>query len=201
MSQDQESRREIRLRKVLKRRQPDLTVVMDNIHDPHNVFAIMRTCDAVGIIDIHLVYTFNSFPSEFRKGGKSSSSGVKKWMRLHHHEDEKSCFKHLRERGFRIYASSLEEKARTIYEVDMTQKIALVFGNENQGVSKETAALADGTFFIPMMGLAQSLNVSVAAAISLYEGFRQRLKAGGHYDRQKLSPESFEKIFAQWQKK
>lgn len=159
---------------VLRRRQPDLTVVLENIHDPHNVSAIFRSCDAVGVMRVELLYTHESFPTI----GKKSSSSANKWLERRTHRSVARCFATLRAEGFAIYATHLGVEARTLYDLDMTKKVAIVFGNEHRGVSDEAAAAADVNFQIPMMGMIQSLNVSVAAAVSLYEALRQRLGAG-----------------------
>jgi tRNA (guanosine-2'-O-)-methyltransferase len=106
----------------------------------------------------------------------------------------------LRDEGFTIYATRLEEGAQSLYSVDLTQKTALVFGNEHAGVSDEAAAMADARIIIPMMGMIQSLNVSVACAVALYEALRQRL-AGKHYDRVRFSKAEFDALHAEWLKK
>lgn len=189
-------RRIERVRYVLSRRQDDLTVVVENIHDPHNVSAIIRTCDAVGVFMINLVYTIEQFPNI----GKKSSAGAMKWVYRRNFKSIDECYNTLRDEGFKIYATKLIENATSLYELDLTQKIAFVFGNEHRGVSDEASEKADGIFMIPMFGMAQSLNVSVACAVTLYETLRQRLLAG-HYNKQKLSPELFEKVFLEWLEK
>ncbi|CUT01123.1 TrmH family RNA methyltransferase [Candidatus Kryptobacter tengchongensis] len=186
-------RRIERVKYVLSHRQDDLTVVVENIHDPHNVSAIIRTCDAVGVFMINLVYTIEQFPDI----GKKSSAGAMKWVYRRNFKSVDECYNTLRDEGFKIYATKIVEGAKSLYELDLTQKIAFVFGNEHRGVSDEASEKADGIFMIPMFGMVQSLNVSVACAVTLYEALRQRLLAG-HYDKQKLNPEIFEKVFLEW---
>jgi tRNA (guanosine-2'-O-)-methyltransferase len=181
---------------VLTRRQPDLTVVIENIHDPHNVSAMLRSADAVGIHEVQLVYTKEKFP----KVGKKSSSSAIKWVGRRKFDSIQACYGRLRDEGFAIYATRLEEGAQSLYSLDLTQKTALVFGNEHAGVSDEAAALADARIIIPMMGMIQSLNVSVACAVTLYEALRQRL-AGKHYDRVRFSKTEFDALHAEWLKK
>jgi len=163
-----------KLRRVLSLRQPDLTVVLENIHDPHNVSAILRSCDAAGVLRAELLYTVEKFP----RIGKKSSSSANKWVDCRRHISVADCYARLRKEGFRVYATRLDGSATSLYDLDLSRPSALVFGNEHRGVSAEAAELADGNFHIPMVGMIQSLNVSVAAAVSLYEALRQRLAAG-----------------------
>ena len=185
-----------RLEKIiqtLKARQFSLSVVMENIHDPHNVSAVFRTCDAVGIPKISLLYTVDSFP----KISKTSSSSANKWIEIDKYNNIGKCFDELRNQGFKIYASMLNKKTVNLYDIDLTQKIALVFGNEKRGVSPEAEKLADETFYIPMRGMIQSLNVSVAAAVTLYEAQRQRV-LNGLYQKSELSRQQLDELIEKW---
>ena len=182
-----------RIRQVLARRQPGLTVVLENIHDPHNVSAVFRTCDAVGVMRVELLYTKEKFP----RIGKKSSSSADKWLERRRHPSVNDCFRTLRDEGFRIYATHLGPGAVSLYDLDLTQKVALVFGNEHRGVSEEAAANADANFQIPMLGMIQSLNVSVAAAVSLYEALRQRLACGA-FNQSALSQEDLDALYEDW---
>jgi len=175
-------RRLSRLRSAIERRQPDLHLVLENVHDPHNVSAVLRTCDAVGVGMVHLVYTYEKFPKRIER---TSSASAWKWTEITPHESIEECYAHLRSIGCRIYATDLSERAESLYTFDMRGPVALVFGNEKRGVSKEASELADGNLLIPMMGLIQSLNISVACAVTLYEALRQRTEAG-MYDRPAL---------------
>ena len=161
-----------KIRNVVEKRQKYFTVVLENIHDPHNVSAILRSADAVGIDKIYLIYNTNKFP----KIGRISSGSAKKWIQLERYSGVKDCFQKLKKEKFKIYSSFIFEieKNRSLYDIDLTQKSALVFGNEHTGISEEAKNLSDGCFMIPMHGMVQSLNVSVAVAICLYEGLRQR---------------------------
>jgi tRNA (guanosine-2'-O-)-methyltransferase len=186
-------RRLNRLETVLRRRQPDLTVVMENIHDPHNVSAILRSCDAAGVMGVQLIYTSTEFPDL----GKKSSASAKKWVEQRCFESVKECYDTLHEEGYAIYATHLEEAAKVPYEIDMTKKTAFVVGNEHEGVSLEAAQLADGIVQIPMFGMIQSLNVSVATAVILFEAVRQRI-AAGHYAKARLSDVDLVKLLKEW---
>lgn len=189
-------RRIARFEYVLKHRQPDLTVVMENIHDAHNVSAMLRSCDAAGVWEAQLLYNSDAFP----KIGKKSSASAGKWVGRRKYKTVSECYGILRSEGFRIYATRLDEKARSLYDIDLTQKVALVFGNEHRGVSDEAAEEADGMLQIPMFGMIQSLNVSVACAITLYEALRQRLLKSG-YSSGKFSRAQYEELLETWMKK
>lgn len=187
---------EQRTKKIIRAvnyRQPDLTIVLENIHDPHNVSAITRTCDAVGIGEICLVYTQEKFP----KIGKKSSASAYKWVNKNHFKNIDECYKYLRARGYKIIATSLEGESSNYWNVDFTGKVAIVLGNEHRGVSEEAWKKADLNINIPMFGMIQSLNVSVAAAVILYEIARQRYIIGG-YDKIKYSTEKYEEILKEW---
>ncbi|RMG54198.1 MAG: tRNA (guanosine(18)-2'-O)-methyltransferase TrmH [Gammaproteobacteria bacterium] len=181
-----------RMKAVLARRQPDLTVVMDNVHKPHNLAAIVRTADAVGIPLVHGV----SPHAEFRLRQKSAS-GSGKWVGVETHEDIAGCFERLRGQGMRIYCAHLSETAVDFRQIDFTRPTAVVVGAELEGVGEEAAALADGHVIIPMLGMVESLNVSVATAILLYEAQRQR-EAAGLYEQPRLDPETMERILFEW---
>ncbi|OGU56730.1 MAG: RNA methyltransferase [Ignavibacteria bacterium RBG_13_36_8] len=181
---------------VIKSQQHSLGVILENIHDPHNVSAIFRTCDAVGVPKVGLLYTKESFPQL----SKISSSSAVKWIGKEKFDNTKNCFSYYHGKGFKIFSSLLSERAVNLYDIDLTQKIAFVFGNENRGVSEEAAELADNVFYIPMRGMIQSLNVSVAAAVTLYEAQRQRALKG-MYEKSELSEEEIEKLIDEWCRK
>ena len=189
-------RREKKFLSVLRHRQPGMTVVMEDIHDPHNVSAILRSADAVGIMEIQLLYINEEFP----KLGKKSSASAVKWVPRRKFKSVKECYDQLHEEGFTIYATQIAEHAKSIYQIDCTKKVAFVFGNEHRGVSGEAAERADGLVQIPMMGMIQSLNVSVACAVTLYEALRQR-SAVGMYDKSAMSEKAIKKLFTEWMKK
>jgi tRNA (guanosine-2'-O-)-methyltransferase len=180
---------------VLVKRQPDLTVVLENVFDPHNISAVMRTCDAVGLQDI---YILNTKIPRHKKWGARSSSSAAKWLTVHQFENAEECFSSLRKRYSKILTTHLSSDAVDLYAINMTEPIALVFGNEHSGVSDEIRALADGNFIIPQAGIIQSLNISVACAVTLYEAFRQKNKAG-HYDKQRLDEARYNQLFKEWE--
>lgn len=166
-------RRREKFERVIAARRPDLTVVMEDIHDPHNVSAMLRSADAVGVMEVQLLYDRDAFP----KLGRKSSASASKWVRTRRFSSVAECYAKLREEGFLVCATKLGKRAVPLFKMDLKRKVALVFGNEHRGVSTEAAKLADVNFMIPMKGMIESLNVSVACAVTLYEALRQRSEA------------------------
>ncbi len=183
-----------RLLSVLRKRQPDLTVVLENVFDPHNISAVMRTCDAVGIQELYVLT--NKIPKHKKWGARSSSSAAK-WLTVHQYEVAEQCFADIRKKYEKIYTTHLSSDAVSLYEINFTGSVALVFGNEHNGVSEEIRAMADGNFLIPQMGIIQSLNISVACAVSIYEAMRQKTNAG-HYKQQRLDDGTFNTLLDEW---
>jgi len=181
---------------VVSKRQPSLQVVIENICDPHNVSAIFRTCDAAGVPKVSLIYNIEKFP----KIGKKSSASAYKWIERDKYKLVDECYHQLRKEKFVIYASSLNPDSRNLYELDLTKKTAIVFGNEHRGLSKEAEELADERFYIPMYGMVQSLNVSVSAAITIYEALRQR-SLKGLYEKSELTSKELKKLIDEWSEK
>ena len=183
-----------RLLSVLNKRQNDITVVLENVFDPHNISAVMRTCDAVGVQDI---YVLNTKIPRHKKWGAKSSSSAAKWLTIHQFTDAHECFAQLRRNYKLILTTHLSSDAVSLHSINFTQPIALVFGNEHSGVSDEIRALADGNFIIPQTGIIKSLNISVACAVTLYEALRQKT-AAGHYEQRRLGQERFGKLLTEW---
>lgn len=189
--------REEKLRRALSKRQPSLTVVLEDIEDVHNLSAAMRSCDATGVLQMHTIYNKKKSPKRL---GKRSSAGARKWVEIQQHESAKECFEQLRNDGFRIYTTHLDTESESLYELDLTQPVALVFGNESEGVSQEALDLADGNFLIPQTGMAQSLNISVAVAVSVFEAYRQRMEAG-MYDKLQMTEAEYLRLLEEWKRK
>lgn len=168
-----------KIKEVVKKRQNNFTVILEDVHDLHNLGAVMRSADSVGIQEVFVLYKETN-PKKI-KLGKRTSAGARKWLDVHFYTDAKACFEHVRRKYDKIYCTHLAEDAKEVYDLDLTESVALLFGNEHKGVSESSLAEADGNFIIPQVGMVQSLNISVACAISLYEGYRQR-KAKGFYD-------------------
>lgn len=184
--------REERFRQVIRQRQTDLTVILENVHDPHNIGAVMRTCDSVGIGEIFVIYT--EMDEENLNRGKKSASSAKKWVDIHFYQDRDACFVDVRRKYKRIYATHLGHDSTSMYDMNLSESVALLFGNEHDGVTEEALALCDGNFVIPQMGMIKSLNISVACAVTLYEALRQRIQAG-KYDTSLLSEAEQETMF------
>ena len=181
-----------RLRAALARRQPDLTVLMDSVNKSHNVSAILRTSDAVGLRRVHAIST----TAEMRRH-HMVAGGVNRWVDVVLHRSTEVAVAALREQGFRFIAAHAGAGARDFRDVDYTRKTALIVGAELIGLSAQALAAADELVAISMHGLGMSLNVSVAAGAILLEAERQR-RAAGMYDQCRLSPEEFERTLFEW---
>jgi tRNA (guanosine-2'-O-)-methyltransferase len=183
-----------KLLSVLKRRQDDLTVVLENVFDPHNISAVMRTCDAVGVQELYVLNT--RIPPHDKWGHRSSSSAIR-WLTVHQFDDAAECFIQVRKKYKRILTTHLGGDAAPLHQLDLVSPVALVFGNEMEGVSEEIRTLADGNFIIPQAGIIRSLNISVACAVTLYEAYRQKTLAG-HYEKQKLPQAQMDSLLEEW---
>jgi tRNA (guanosine-2'-O-)-methyltransferase len=183
-----------KLTEVADRRQPDLTVVLENVFDPHNISAVMRTCDSVGIQD---VFVLNTRIARHEKWGRRSSSSSAKWLTVHQFENFEACMQVLRQRYHKVLTACIAPNAADMYDIDFTQSTALVFGNEHNGCSPEMIAAADGSFVIPQMGIIQSLNISVACAVTVYEALRQR-RVAGKYDTRSLNDKTYFDLLNSW---
>jgi tRNA (guanosine-2'-O-)-methyltransferase len=181
-----------RLKQVLDRRQPDLTVLTEDVHKSHNLSAIIRTCDAVGILNVHTVNVTSELPTF-----SQVAQGSEKWVNLQTHPDIEIAIKQLKQANFRVYAAHLSNQAIDYRSLDYTQPTAILMGTEKWGVSETAASLSDGHIIIPMMGMVQSLNVSVATAVILFEAQRQRVKSG-LYDQIRLEPELYHRLLFEW---
>jgi len=186
--------RQEKLKGVLNKRQNDITIVLENVFDPHNISAVMRTCDAVGVQE---VYVLNTKIPRHKKWGPKSSSSAAKWLTVYQFENAEECFSELRKKYSKILTTHLSSDALNLYEIDLTQPVALVFGNEHSGVSEEIRNLADGNFIIPQSGIIRSLNISVACAVTLYEAYRQKALAG-HYSKTKLNRDVLKELMDKW---
>ena len=172
-----------KFRRVAAQRQSDLTVVLENVIDMHNIGAVLRSCDSVGIREIFVLHTEAGLKADCITIGRKTSGGSRRWVDVHYYTDAKACFTHVKQQYRRVLSTQLSETATSLYKLDLTKPTAFLFGNEHDGLSSEAAAYADGNFIIPQMGMAESLNISVACAVTLYETFRQR-EVGGFYSRQ-----------------
>ncbi|TVR76178.1 MAG: RNA methyltransferase [Chitinophagaceae bacterium] len=185
-----------RIQEVAFKRQPDLTVVMENIADPHNVYAIMRSCDAVGVPEVYVIDEIDAFRR--KPLGKRSSSSAAKWVNPILFSDAESCFQAVKKKYEHILATHISDKSDSLYTLDLTKSVALVFGNERYGISPQALKHCNGHFWIPMSGMVDSLNVSVACAVSLYEAKRQRLQKGFYEEGSAETQNVRKEIFSNW---
>ena len=193
MSRTVTPQRRERIERVLAWRQKDLTMALANIHDPHNVSAIYRSCDAFGVAEVHLYYTDTPFPVL----GRKSSASARKWVESIRHKTPDGLLDSLRTGGRQVLATSCSATARPLADWDFTRPTAVIMGNEHRGVDKELAALVDGELYIPMYGMIRSFNVSVAAAVILAEASRQRVLAG-MYARSGYTEEEYAEKLSVW---
>lgn len=189
--------RKQRLVSVLDKRQGNITVVLENVFDPHNISAVMRSCDAVGVEEI---YILNSKIPPHKKWSAKSSSSAAKWLTIRQFDNADECFSSLRKRYSTILTTHLSSDAISLHKMDFTKSIALVFGNEHSGVSEEIRSLADGNFIIPQVGMIRSLNISVACAVTLYEAFRQKNEVG-HYNQKGLDDVRYGELLKVWEER
>jgi tRNA (guanosine-2'-O-)-methyltransferase len=178
---------------LLKLRQKNLTVLMDEVHKPHNLAAIVRTCDAIGVGDVHAVY-----PDGMLKACHGTAMGSNRWVETHEHKSLAEGAALLKFQGKQLLAAHFSDKAVDFRSIDYTKPTAILVGSEKYGVSDEAAELADQHILVPMLGMVQSLNVSVASAIILYEAQRQRQDAG-FYNKQQIDQDTFERLRFEWQ--
>lgn len=176
-----------RIKEVLLKRQMDLTVCLEHVHKPQNVSAILRTCDAVGIHEVNIVWNEHTY---FRKG---TAMGTQKWLRHLKHDSIETAHQHMKKQDMQVLVTNLSDKSVDFRDLDYTRPTAIIMGQEKYGASDEAIALADQEIIIPMMGMVQSLNVSVAAALILYEAQHQRQKAGC-YDKVSISEQAMNDI-------
>lgn len=173
-----EASREEKIRNLVQNRQFDLTVILENVDDPHNIGAVLRSCDSVGIREVFVLYTRPGLQNHKLELGKRTSAGSRKWVDVYLYREVEACMEHIRRNYEQVFATHLASDAKSLYELDLAQSVALMFGNEAEGLSDLALSHADGNFIIPQVGMAQSLNVSVACAVSLYEAYRQRMVLG-----------------------
>lgn len=182
-----------RMREIARKRQFGLRVVLEDLENPRNISAICRTCDAVGVQFLHVIHR-GVQPIVL---DKRSSAGSHQWLTVIQHPSIEDCIAKLRSLGFRIYATHVDPTAKEFTQVDYTGRVAIVLGNEGHGVSEAARSLADERIVIPQVGFVNSLNVAAAAAIILYEAFKQR-RAAGLYDQPELSEREQDELVQLW---
>lgn len=184
--------RKERIEAIAATRQPDLTVFMERVHKPHNVAAILRTCDAVGVMEAHAVPPAGGIPPL-----NHTAQGAQRWVALHRHHDAVRGLRQLKQQGLTLYAAHFSERAIDFRQPDYTLPTGLVMGTERFGISDEALGECDHEITIPMLGMTRSLNVSVATAVILYEVQRQRA-AAGMYAPASLEKEPWKSLSERW---
>ena len=184
-------RRLSRLREVASARLEGLRVGFDSLHDPHNVSAALRSCDAFGVQNVHLVASSTGAPTN-----RGVTKGCERWLTFHWHDSARACADALHGQGFRVLLAMPGADSPPVGHVDFSAKTALVFGNGHAGVSPEFEGVADGRFHIPMNGFVESLNVSVAVAVSVFHAaFARRAALGAETD---MPPAERDALLAGW---
>lgn len=166
--------RKERIEQVLQFRTRTLTVVLDRLEDSFNMAAVLRTCEAFGLQEVHIIKN----PEAAWSPNDKVTQGCDKWLDLHRYDSFAQCKAALKERGFQLWVSAVAEKSESLFSLDFSGKVALVFGNERHGVSKEVLEGADGIFWIPMRGFTQSLNISASVSASVSRAIAWRGEHG-----------------------
>lgn len=182
--------RQVRLEAALSARTRDVAVVLEDIYSEHNASAVLRTAEAFGLLEVHTVPRRVEF-----KLSRKVSLGTHKWLDLHRHSDAGAAYAALKARGYQIWAADMHDDPVPLSEIPTERPVALVFGNEHEGLSPEAVAAADGVFKVPMTGFVESLNISVAAAVTMHDVL-QRRRAAGHLAG--LDPLELRRIRATW---
>ena len=182
-----------KVKQVLSLRHPDLRIVLEEVTNTHNASAVVRTCDAAGILYLDIISSGDEpFPVN-----EAISTRAEKWLHFSRFRSTEECLNQLKKKGFKIAATYLGDKSIPYTAVDYTQPLAVVFGNESEGISEEARKLADFVIKIPMIGMAQSLNLSVSVGIILYEALKQRMEKGYHKEK-RLSHKEFKSFMKTW---
>lgn len=185
-----EHRQEL-MKRVVDERTRHISLVFEDINKPHNINAVVRTAECFGVQDLHFIKNKNDY-----QVSKGISQGSTKWLSFHHHNEKQdnvtSCYNQLRENGYKILATSLHEKSKSIFDSSPEEKIAVVFGTEGTGISEQAGNQADGYVHVPMVGFTESFNLSVTAAIILTHFFKDKNASW------LLSDQEKEELIAEW---
>ena len=182
-----------KVKRVLSLRQPDLRIVLEDVTNTHNASAVVRTCDAAGVLYLDIISSSGEpFPVN-----EAISTRAEKWLHFTNYRSTEECLSLLKQKGFKIAATCLAEECNPYTAIDYTQPLAVVFGNESDGISEEAQSMADYIIKIPMLGMAQSLNLSVSVGIILYEALKQRMDKDFHKEK-RLSPKEFKAFMKTW---
>lgn len=161
--------REGRIEEAIRKRKSDFILVLENLTEEQNIAAILRTAEAFGIGKVYIIYQ-----EKKPQVNRGAAKGAAKWLELAYYTDTKECLSHLQEEGFTMIGALVDPKAEVLWDQEFKGKIGIVVGNEASGISEIAQKMVDKNIYLPMLGLTESLNVSVAAAIFLYEVLRQK---------------------------
>ena len=187
-------RRFDRIRNVLNHRMKNLTLLVEDVNKPHNLSAILRTCDAAGVFETNFISKKNQV-----KTFNSTAQGSQKWVKLNNYENAINAVTELKKKGFKLYGTTLSDESKDFRNFDYCKNTCFVLGAEKWGLSDELITKVDDSIFIPMRGMVQSLNVSVAASILLFEAIRQRKNKGLLPTKgEGLDPQEYEKTLFEW---
>jgi tRNA (guanosine-2'-O-)-methyltransferase len=182
-----------KVNRVLAHRQADLRVVLEGVTNAHNASAVMRTCDAAGVLNLDLIAP----NPELLRPNKAISTRADKWLEIAVHATPAACLEPLKKAGYEILATHLRKDSIPYTGIDFARPVVLVFGSESEGISDQALAFADKVVRIPMLGMVQSLNLSVSVAVILYEALRQRTLKG-YGDTSRLPATELERLNAKW---
>jgi tRNA (guanosine-2'-O-)-methyltransferase len=186
-----------RFKDVIAKRQNNITVILENVFDPHNIAAVMRTADSIGIQELYIINSFLPPEKQRQKYARRSSGSAIKWLTIKEYNTVSECVQAVRKQYTKIYTTHLSADAVSMYSIDFTEAVALVFGNEGRGCSTEMLAASDGNFHIPQVGMTMSLNISVACAVTLFEAYRQK-ELAGHYNKSTYSINEQQQLLSHW---
>ena len=187
-------RRYERIKSVLNKRMSDLTVLIENVEKPHNLSAIIRSCDAVGILEAYAIFNKEKYLTF-----NSTAQGSQKWVQINQYKETTKAIKVLKSKGFKLYGTNLNPTSIDYRECNFKGATAFILGAEKWGISEEAASLVDEHIHIPMRGMVESLNVSVAASTLLFEATRQRKVANIIPESgEGMSKETYNKRIFEW---
>jgi len=167
-----------RIAETVAARQLNLCVVLENVHDPHNIGAVLRSCDSVGIQEVYILVTDPQMDPGNYYLSKRASSGARKWIDSYLYTDTEKCIAAIRKKYDQVLGTKLNDASKSLYSFDLTGSVAIAFGNEHSGLTDEFVDHLDGNIQIPQYGMVRSLNISVACAVTLFEALRQRESKG-----------------------
>ncbi|MEX0608238.1 MAG: RNA methyltransferase [Balneolaceae bacterium] len=187
-----------KIEEVVEQRTRHITVVVEDIYQPHNASAVLRSCDGFGIQDVHIIENRNPF-----EASDQVTIGADRWLTLHRYNEPKTnntkhCFDKLKSEGYQVIATTPHEEESNLNDFPIDDKIALVFGSELEGISEQAKAMADGFLKIPMSGFSESFNISVSAAICLHNVSRRLRSSNNNW---RLTTDEIELLKIEWLKK